>query len=72
MKPPEKVIPILTFRMCIVMKDRPANTACTANSSGATNRNENSSGSVIPVRKEVRAAEIIKLPTTRLFSGLDS
>ncbi|MNP70883.1 hypothetical protein D3C76_1671790 [compost metagenome] len=27
MKPPENVIPILTFNICIVMKDRPAKIA---------------------------------------------
>ena len=36
---------------------------------GATNKNENSNGSVIPVKKEVKAADNIKPPTTFLRSG---
>ena len=39
-------------------------------SSGATNRNENSIGSVMPVRKDVSAAEIMMPPTFARFSGL--
>ena len=36
---------------------------------GATNRKENSIGSVIPVRKEVRAADNSRPATSFLFSG---
>ena len=47
----------------------PANTTCTANKIGATNKNENSTGSVIPVNIDVRAAENSKPPTCFFFSG---
>ena len=39
---------------------------------GATNRNENSKGSVIPVRNEVRAAENSIPPTSFLLAGFAS
>ena len=38
-------------------------------STGATNRNANSIGSVMPVRNEVSAAEIMMPPTFARFSG---
>ena len=38
------------------MNDNPANTACTTNNTGATNKNVNSNGSVIPVKIVVNAA----------------
>ncbi|MNJ67120.1 hypothetical protein D3C77_632610 [compost metagenome] len=71
-RPPENVIPILTSNKCIVMKDKPANTQCTTNNIGATNKNENSSGSVIPVKKEVSAADPIIPATNFLCWGLAS
>ena len=64
--PPENVIPIFTFRICISMKEKPANIQWTANNIGATNKKENSIGSVIPVRNEVSAAEAI-IPATAFF-----
>src|SRR5918999_872731 len=47
----------------------PASSAWRAYSSGATNRNENSIGSVMPVRNDVSAAEAIRPPTFARFSG---
>ena len=63
-------MPTPTFRMCISMKDRPASTQCTAYMGSATKIKVNSSGSVIPVRKAVRAAESSRPPETFFFSGL--
>ena len=47
----------------------PASTTCTANRTGATNRNENSRGSVIPVNIHVSAAERSSPPAAFFFSG---
>lgn len=52
------------------MNASPSKTACTTYRAGAINKNENSSGSVIPVKNEVKAADNINPPTTFLFSGL--
>ncbi|MNY55503.1 hypothetical protein D3C86_1914880 [compost metagenome] len=49
---------------------RPARMAWIAYRIGATNMKENSIGSVIPVRNEVNAAEIMIPPTFARFSGL--
>ena len=49
---------------------RPARIAWMIYRIGATNMKENSIGSVIPVRNEVSAAEIIIPPTLARFSGL--
>ena len=40
------------FNICIVLKYKPANKQCIANNAGATNKNENSIGAVIAVKKE--------------------
>ncbi len=48
----------------------PHSTAWMKYRTGATNMNENSIGSVMPVRNDVSAAEIIRPPTFSLFSGL--
>ena len=48
---------------------RPSNSACTTYSAGAINRNENSIGSVMPVRNEVSAADSSSPPTRLRFSG---
>ena len=56
MAPPLKVKPLCEPRMFMTMKLRPVMAAWKTYSSGATNMNENSIGSVMPVRKEVRAA----------------
>jgi hypothetical protein len=47
----------------------PASAACSAYSTGATKMKANSIGSVIPVRKDVSAAEIMMPPTLARFSG---
>ncbi len=44
---------------------------CATYSTGATKRKANSSGSVIPVRKDVSAAESMIEPTLTRFSGLE-
>ena len=59
-------IPSVLARNCV----EAASTACTRYSTGATNRNANSIGSVMPVRNEVRAAEIMMPPTATRFCGL--
>ena len=63
-------MPTPTFRMCISMKDRPASTQCTAYMGSATKIKVNSSGSVMPVRKAVKAADSSRPPATFFFSGL--
>ena len=70
--PPENVIPILTFNICIIINDKPANTQCIPNNTGATNKNVNSIGSVIPVKNEVNAADAIIPATYFFFSGFAS
>ena len=55
--------------MCISIYATPANTQCIAYKSGATNKNVNSIGSVIPVTAEVKAADNKSPPTTFLFPG---
>ena len=62
-------MPTPTFRMCMSMKDRPASTQCTAYMGSATKMKVNSSGSVMPVRKAVRAAESSRPPAAFFFSG---
>ena len=68
-RPPENVIPTPTFNICINIYAAPANTQWIAYNTGATNKNVNSSGSVIPVNIEVNAADNNKPPTAFLFSG---
>ena len=51
------------------MNDNPANTQCTTYNAGATNKNVNSNGSVIPVNKDVNAADTNKLPTIFFLLG---
>ena len=63
-------MPTPTFRMCINMKDRPASTQCTAYMGSATKIKVNSSGSVMPVRKAVKAADSSRPPAAFFFSGL--
>ena len=46
-----------------------AKAACTANNGGDTNKNVNSSGSVIPANTAVKVAGITKARTFFLFSG---
>ena len=70
MRPPEKVMPTPTLKMCISMKDSPAYTQWTAYIRGATKIKVNSRGSVTPVSMAVRAAEISRPPATFFFSGL--
>ncbi len=67
--PPENVMPTPTFKMCISIYANPANIQCTAYKSGATNKNVNSSGSVIPVIMEVSAADAKSPATASFFSG---
>ncbi len=45
------------------MNDNPQKIACTTNKIGATNKNVNSNGSVIPVKIVVNAAAPNKPPT---------
>ena len=56
-------------RMCAIVNAGPSNSACTTYSAGAINRNENSIGSVMPVRNEVSAADSSSPPTRLRFSG---
>ena len=67
--PPENVSPTAIFNMCAIMYAEPASTTWTPNSNGATNRNENSKGSVIPVSIQVSAAESRSPPACFFFSG---
>lgn len=62
--PPEKVIPTNTWSISIRKNDNPASTQWTAYKTGATNKNVNSKGSVIPVKNEVIAADAKSEPTT--------
>ncbi len=64
--------PILTPNNCIIAYDKPENKQCIANNTGATNKNANSIGSVIPVKKEVNAADAIIPATNFFFSGFAS
>ena len=68
--PPEKVIPINTLNISINMNDRPASIQWTPYNTGATNKNVNSNGSVIPVKNEVTPAASKSEPTTFLLVGL--
>ena len=52
------------------MNDNPANTQCTAYNAGATNKNVNSNGSVIPVKNDVKAAVANNEPTIFFLLGL--
>lgn len=47
----------------------PVRTACATSSTGATNRNANSIGSVMPVTKEASAAESMMPPTAFRLPG---
>ena len=50
------------FKICAIMYALPASTTCTAKRAGATKRNENSRGSVIPVNIHASVAESKRLP----------
>ena len=56
--------------MCISIYAAPANTECIKYNTGATNKNVNSIGSVIPVNIAVNAADNNNPPATLRFSGL--
>ena len=57
------------FKICAIMYALPASTTCTAKRAGATKRNENSRGSVIPVNIHASVAESKRLPACFFFSG---
>ena len=69
MTPAEKPKPSLTPSACIRARDRPVSSACTTYSSGATNMNANSSGSVTPVTNDVSAAANRMEPATLRLRG---
>ena len=58
------------FNMSAIINAKPSNIAWITYNTGAMNKKLNSSGSVIPVKNDVNAAESIKPPTTFFFSGL--
>src|SRR6266478_4985311 len=70
MPPCEKVKPMCMPSVLATNCVEAASAACTTYSTGATNRNANSIGSVMPVRNEVSAAEIMMPPTATRFCGL--
>ena len=59
-----------TFNISIKKNAKPENTQCTAYKAGATNKNVNSNGSVIPVKNDVNAAVANNEPTTCFLFGL--
>ena len=67
--PSVNIIPPPTPKICIIIYAHPAKKQWIAYNAGATNKNVNSSGSVIPVNIEVNAAESNKPPTIFFFSG---
>ena len=64
--PVPKEKPSLTYKKYIIAKDSPVYIQCIKYSSGEANRNENSTGSVIPVIIEVIAPDVIS-PSTSFF-----
>ena len=58
-----------TLKISINMNDKPANKQWTPYSAGATNKNVNSIGSVIPVKAAVNAADANNDPTTFFLLG---
>ena len=69
MPPWEKVNPMCMSKVYATNCADAASTACTTYSAGATNRNANSTGSVMPVRNEVSAAEIMMPPIFARCAG---
>ena len=70
--PPDKVIPIFTPKIFITANETPANKQWIPYKAGAMNRKENSNGSVIPVKKAVKAPDS-KIPLANTFlSGFAS
>ena len=67
--PQEKVVPIAISSILISANEIPAKIQWTTNTKGATNKNVNSIGSVIPVRKLVKAAESNNPPTIFFLFG---
>ena len=55
MKPAEKPNPAWISSICAAARASPVSSAWSKKSTGATKRKRNSKGSVIPVRKEVKA-----------------
>ncbi len=73
MKPAEKPNPTQIPKPTVNAENRPAKTACNSNKIGAKKTNENSIGSVIPVKKLTPAAEP-KIPAysaRRILSLID-
>ena len=65
MKPAEKPKPAWMLKSWAVARAKPVKRACSIKSGGATKRKRNSKGSVMPVKKEVKAtnkkiAKIVK------------
>ena len=70
MNPPLNVCPTVILNISAIINANPSKKAWIKYKTGATNKNENSNGSVIPVRNDVNAADNINPPTTFLCSGL--
>ena len=69
-KPAEKPKPAIHFMLEAMIKDIAVNKACIRYNTGATNMNENSIGSVTPVKKLAKPAANIIERILFLFSGL--
>ena len=69
-KPPP-VLPIMTCRTLININEIPPITAWNTNNAGATNKNANSIGSVIPDTKDAATPAIINAFTLGFFSSGD-
>ena len=66
---PPPVLPTITPSTDISMNDRPPINAWNTNSAGATNKNENSRGSVIPDTNDAATPAIIRALTFSFFSA---
>lgn len=65
----ENVILILIFNNCIIINDKLVNIVWIVNSIGVMNKNENLSGFVIFVKKDVKVVEFMILVIYFLFLG---
>ncbi|SVK47916.1 Uncharacterised protein [Acinetobacter baumannii] len=68
-RPALKPKPAIQCMLAAMNTEIPVSTAWITYSTGATNMKENSSGSVIPVKKAAKAAASMMPATLALFSG---